>query len=85
LLQHETFTSTPADIIAIPAYTNPEQHLWKKKTCNIFQGCKPTINPIIISTPFKVVAILCFFALNAVEKRFLEKMPRTCTNGGIGF
>jgi hypothetical protein len=25
---------------------------------------------------------LCFFA---VEKRFLEKMPRTCTTGGIGF
>jgi hypothetical protein len=57
----------------------------EKKTCNIFQGCKPTINPIIVSAPFKVVAILCFIALNAVEKRFLERMLKTCTTGGIGF
>jgi hypothetical protein len=83
LLQHETFTSTQADIIAIHAYNNPEQHRWEP--FNIFQGCKPTINPIIVSAPFKVVAILCFFALNAVEKRFLERMLRTCTTGGIGF
>jgi len=64
----------------------------KKKPATSFKVANPLSTLSLFLHPSKLLhcnllaqKFLCFFALNAVEKRFLEKMPRTRTTGGIGF